>query len=68
MATNPNLISGNNRLYRGETSGDKRRFDHHFGDRGIEIFLFYYLIHMYSAGLFNLQLYIISQPRALIKA
>ena len=27
MATNPNLISGNNRLYRGETSGDKRRFE-----------------------------------------
>ena len=27
MAGNPNLISGNNRLYRGETSGDKRRFE-----------------------------------------
>ena len=27
MATNPNLISGNNRLYRGETSGDRRRFE-----------------------------------------
>ena len=27
MATNPNLVSGHNRLYRGETSGDKRRFE-----------------------------------------